>query len=285
MNFRWNHLHEGKRVRHVFTDFDDTIAHDASSDMGPEGFNRLVGPSTTKQHFAFNVLKNAASRLDKNKRSKVGIVTARHKSVIPHLRKWLHDREVPNADKVKIHAVGHLTNPLSADEIARRKVKAIGSHVRKGEIRKGDEVHFFDDAKPNVDAVASMRHKGVRFRSVGVGPGRKTKLKEDTMNYGKARELVESAIEQLDEAAKKKPTKAQSSYARNHAILRNLIAQHEKLGAATELYWSKGTKPSDRTAKNLISPPKSAHKALRDHEAKIGIHVAKMERLGQKPWG
>lgn len=183
----------------MFTDFDDTIAHDASSDMGPEGFNRLVGPRTTKQHFAFNVLKNAASKLDKNKRNKVGIVTARHKSVIPHLRKWLHDKEVPNAEKIKIHAVGHLTNPLPADEIARRKVKAIGSHVRKGEIRKGDEVHFFDDAKPNVDAVASMRHKGVRVRSVGVGPGRK-KLKEQGMNYGRARQLMAEAITMVGEA-------------------------------------------------------------------------------------
>lgn len=215
MNFRWNHLHEGKRVRHVFTDFDDTIAHDASSDMGPEGFNRLVGPSTTKQHFAFNVLKNAASRLDKNKRSKVGIVTARHKSVIPHLRKWLHDKEVPNAEKIKIHAVGHLTTPLSADEIARRKVKAIGSHIRKGEIRKGDEVHFFDDAKPNVNAVASMRHKGVRVRSVGVGPGRKTKLKEDTMNYGKAREIIAEALLESTKNAKSRYRKAVRALGKN----------------------------------------------------------------------
>jgi hypothetical protein len=215
MNFRWNHLREGKRVRHVFTDFDDTIAHDASSDMGPEGFNRLVGPRTTKQHFAFNVLKNAASRLDKNKRNKVGIVTARHKSVIPHLRKWLHDKEVPNAEKIKIHAVGHLTTPLSADEIARRKVKAIGSHIRKGEIRKGDEVHFFDDAKPNVNAVASMRHKGVRVRSVGVGPGRKTKLKEDTMNYGKARELIAEALLESTKNAKSRYRKAVRALGKN----------------------------------------------------------------------
>ena len=97
----------------------------------------------------------------------LAIVTARPPDVVPHMRNWLKDNGVENADDVHIHAVG------SSDPQA--KVEAIRSHITSGRVKHGDQIHFFDDHGPNVEAIHGMRedHPEINIRSVQVGPHRK----------------------------------------------------------------------------------------------------------------
>lgn len=187
-------------TRHIFSDFDETLATDAANvkigdrklsaaefssyvpkpgDPKPDfsEFSRTNKPVIKGHHFSFKVFKNKANSLAKRKQSGetdlpvLGIVTARPKQVEPHLRQWLKDNGVhPDIvdNHIHIHAVGS-TDP-------QEKVRAIQTHIDSGRIKPGDELHFFDDHHPNVEAVAGMQkeHEGIRIRSVHVGPGRKT---------------------------------------------------------------------------------------------------------------
>jgi hypothetical protein len=183
-------------TRHIFSDFDGTLADDQSmvkvgdrkftgvefssyvakpGDPKPDfsEFKQLNKPKTEGKHFSFKVFKNAAAKLAKKKEAGhkdlpvLSIVTARPPDVVPHMRKWLKDNGVENADDIHIHAVG------SSDPQA--KVEAIRSHITSGRVKPGDQVHFFDDHGPNVEAIDGMKkdHEDIKFRSVQVGPHRK----------------------------------------------------------------------------------------------------------------
>jgi hypothetical protein len=136
-------------------------------------FKQLNKPKTEGKHFSFKVFKHAAAKLAKKKEAGhkdlpvLAIVTARPPDVVPHMRKWLKDNGVDNADDVHIHAVG------SSDP--RAKVEAIRSHITSGRVKHGDQIHFFDDHGPNVEAIHGMRedHPEINIRSVQVGPHRK----------------------------------------------------------------------------------------------------------------
>lgn len=187
-------LEEG--TRHIFSDFDGTLADDQSmvkvgdrkftgvefssyvakpGDPKPDfsEFKQLNKPKIEGKHFSFKVFKNAAAKLAKKKQAGhkdlpvLAIVTARPPDVVPHMRKWLKDNGVDNADDVHIHAVG------SSDPQA--KVEAIRSHITSGRVKHGDQIHFFDDHGPNVEAIHGMRedHPEINIRSVQVGPHRK----------------------------------------------------------------------------------------------------------------
>jgi hypothetical protein len=189
-------LSEARRVRHVFTDFDDTVAKDVGA-KGFADFTRLVKPETHKSHFAFKVLKNAAAdRARRKARGEkdlphVGIVTARHHDAVPHLRKWLKDSGIENHRDVHIHAVG--------GDKPHRKVAAIASHIKRGRIKSGHEVHYFDDKAKHVDAVGGMgnEHSGIKFRSTRVGTDRHEEPKKKT---------VKEDIEMADVAQKPNTT-------------------------------------------------------------------------------
>lgn len=183
-------------TRHIFSDFDGTLADDQSmvkvgdrkftgvefssyvakpGDPKPDfsEFKQLNKPKIEGKHFSFKVFKNAASKLAKKKEAGhkdlpvLAIVTARPPDVVPHMRQWLKDNGVDNADDVHIHAVG------SSDP--NEKVKAIRSHITSGRVKHGDQIHFFDDHGPNVEAIHGMRedHPEINIRSVQVGPHRK----------------------------------------------------------------------------------------------------------------
>lgn len=183
-------------TRHIFSDFDGTLADDPAQvkigdrkysstefssyvpkagDPKPDfsEFRKLNKPKIKGSHFSFKVFKNAASKLAKKKEAGqkdlpvLAIVTARPPDVVPHMRQWLKDNGVENADDVHIHAVG------SSDPQA--KVEAIRSHITSGRVKPGDQVHFFDDHHPNVEAIHGMRqdHPDINIRSVHVGPQRK----------------------------------------------------------------------------------------------------------------
>ena len=183
-------------TRHIFSDFDGTLADDPANvkigdrkysstefsayvpkpgDPKPDfsEFRKLNKPKIEGKHFSFKVFKNAASKLAKKKEAGhkdlpvLAIVTARPPDVVPHMRKWLKDNGVENADDVHIHAVG------SSDPQA--KVEAIRSHITAGRVKHGDQLHFFDDHGPNVEAIQGMRedHPEINIRSVHVGPHRK----------------------------------------------------------------------------------------------------------------
>lgn len=179
-------------TRHIFSDFDGTLADDQSmvkvgdrkftgvefssyvakpGDPKPDfsEFKRLNKPKIEGKHFSFKVFKNAASKLAKKKEAGhkdlpvLAIVTARPPEVVPHMRKWLKDNGVENAHDIHIHAVG------SSDPQA--KVDAIRSHITAGRVKHGDQIHFFDDHGPNVEAIHGMRgdHPEINIRSVRVG--------------------------------------------------------------------------------------------------------------------
>jgi hypothetical protein len=183
-------------TRHIFSDFDETLATDNArvkigskslsaaefSAYKPEPgdpkpdyseFKQVNQPVIKKKHFSFKVFKNAARKLAKRKEAGekdlpvMGIITARPKEVTPHIRQWLKDNGVHNADDIHIHAVGS-TDPQA-------KVEALRTHIHSGSIRPGDQVHFFDDHHPNVEAIAGMSqdHPDINIRSVHVGPQRK----------------------------------------------------------------------------------------------------------------
>jgi hypothetical protein len=183
-------------TRHIFSDFDETLATDNArvkigskslsaaefSSYKPEPddpkpdfseFSRTNQPVVKKKHFSFKVFKNAARKLARRKEAGekdlpvLGIITARPKEVTPHIRQWLKDNGVHNAEDIHIHAVGS-TDPQA-------KVEALRTHIHSGSIRPGDQVHFFDDHHPNVEAIAAMRqdHPNINIRSVHVGPQRK----------------------------------------------------------------------------------------------------------------
>lgn len=183
-------------TRHIFSDFDGTLADDQSmvkvgdrkftgvefssyvakpGDPKPDfsEFKQLNKPKIEGKHFSFKVFKNAAAKLAKKKEAGhkdlpvLAIVTARPPDVVPHMRNWLKDNGVENADDVHIHAVG------SSDPQA--KVEAIRSHITSGRVKHGDQIHFFDDHGPNVEAIHGMRedHPEINIRSVQVGPHRK----------------------------------------------------------------------------------------------------------------
>lgn len=185
-------------TRHIFSDFDGTLADDQSmikvgdkkftgvqfssyvakpGDPKPDfsEFRQLNQPKIEGKHFSFTVFKNAAAKLAKKKEAGrkdlpvLAIVTARPPEVVPHMRKWLKNNGIENADDVHIHAVG------SSDPQA--KVDAIRSHINSGRVKHGDQIHFFDDHGPNVEAIHGMRedHPEINIRSVRVGKERKQK--------------------------------------------------------------------------------------------------------------
>ena len=188
-------------VHHIFADFDGTLADDHSkvkvgdrsmsgvefssyvphpNDPKPDfsEFSRLNKPTTTDKHFSFNVFKGAASKLAKKKAAGatdlpvVSIVTARPRAAEPHIRQWLKDNGIHNAEDIHIHAV-QSSDPAD-------KVTAIRTHITAGRIKSGDKIHFFDDHAPNVDAIANMQgdHKDIKIRSVHVGDHRRMKPTE-----------------------------------------------------------------------------------------------------------
>jgi len=182
-------------TRHIFSDFDETLATDAANvkigdrklsaaefssyvpkagDPKPDfsEFSRTNKPVVKGHHFSFKVFKNKANSLAKRKERGetdlpvLGIVTARPQAVVPHLRQWMKDNGIhPDiADNhIHIHAVGSV-DPQD-------KVKAIQSHIDSGRIKPGDQIHFFDDHHPNVEAVSGMQqdNEGIQIRSVHVG--------------------------------------------------------------------------------------------------------------------
>lgn len=183
-------------TRHIFSDFDGTLADDQSmvkvgdrkftgvqfssyvakpGDPKPDfsEFKQLNKPKIEGKHFSFKVFKNAAAKLANKKEEGhkdlpvLGIVTARPPDVIPHMRQWMKDNGIDNADDIHIHAVG------SSDPQA--KVDAIRSHITSGRVKHGDQIHFFDDHRPNVEAIHGMRedHPEINIRSVQVGTHRK----------------------------------------------------------------------------------------------------------------
>ena len=188
-------------TRHIFSDFDETLATDNArvkigkkslsaaefSAYKPEPgdphpdfseFSRTNQPVIKKKHFSFKVFKNAARKLAKRKETGesnlpvLGIITARPAAAAPHIRQWLKDNGVHNADDVHIHAVGS-TDPQA-------KVEALRTHIHSGSIKPGDQVHFFDDHHPNVEAIRDMRqdHPDINIRSVHVGEHRKKEGKK-----------------------------------------------------------------------------------------------------------
>jgi len=194
-------LNEAKgKLRHVFSDFDETLATDKArvrigkrslsaaefsaykpepNDPKPDfsEFSKTNQPVIKNKHFAFRVFKNAARKLAKRKDAGdrhlpvIGIITARPKEATPHIRQWLRDNGVHNAGDVHIHAVGSV-HPQA-------KVDAIRKHIHSGSIKSGDQVHFFDDHAPNVHAVSGMQkdHEHIKIRSVHVGEHRKKRSK------------------------------------------------------------------------------------------------------------
>jgi hypothetical protein len=184
-------------TRHLFFDFDETLATDEGAEVkvgdrsfsaaafsayqpkpgDPEpdysAFRRVNKPVIKKKHFSFNVLKNAARKLARRKAAGekdlpvLGIITARPQEVAPHIHQWLKDNGIDNAHDIHIHGVS------SPDPQA--KAKALRTHIDSGFIKPGDQVHFFDDHHPNVEAIAGMRqdHPDINIRSVHVGPQRK----------------------------------------------------------------------------------------------------------------
>jgi len=185
-------------TRHIFSDFDETLATDQArvrigkktmtaaefSGYKPEPddpkpdfseFSRVNQPVIKGRHFSFGVFKNAANKLASKKQSGernlpvLGIVTARPKEAEPHIRQWLRDNGVENADDIHIHAVG------SSDPQA--KAEVIQGHINSGKIKPGDQIHFFDDHHPNVEAISGLQssNEGITIRSVHVGRERKTK--------------------------------------------------------------------------------------------------------------
>lgn len=185
-------------TRHIFSDFDGTLADDQSmvkvgnrrftgiefsSYVAQQGdpkpdfseFKQLNKPKIKGKHFSFRVFKNAAAKLAKKKEAGhkdlpvLAIVTARPPDVVPHMRQWLKDNGVENADDIHIHAVG------SSDPQA--KVDAIHSHIKSGAVKPGDQIHFFDDHKPNVEAIKGMEEDNpeIKIRSVHVGVHKKGK--------------------------------------------------------------------------------------------------------------
>jgi len=185
-------------TRHIFSDFDETLASDNArvkignktlsaaefssykpqpNDPKPDfsEFSRMNQPVIKSRHFSFKVFKNAARKLAKRKEAGekdlpvLGIITARPKQAEPHIRQWLKDNGVHNADDIHIHAVE------SSDP--QQKVHAMKSHIHAGSIKPGDEIHFFDDHGPNVEAIEGMQkdHKDIKIRAVHVGEHRKRK--------------------------------------------------------------------------------------------------------------
>jgi hypothetical protein len=184
-------------TRHIFSDFDETLATDNAkvkigskslsaaefSAYKPEPgdpkpdyseFKQVNQPVVKKKHFSFKVFKNAARKLAKRKEAGekdlpvMGIITARPPEAAPHIRRWLKDNGIHNADDIHIHAVGS-TDPQA-------KVEALRTHIHSGSIKPGDQVHFFDDHHPNVEAIHDMRqdHPDIKIRAVHVGENRKT---------------------------------------------------------------------------------------------------------------
>ena len=191
-------------TRHVFSDFDETLASDSASvkigdkklsamefssyipkkeDPKPDfsEFRTVNNPVVKHKHFALKAFKKAASKLASKKKKGetdlpvIGVVTARPRSSEPHIRNWLRNNGIENADDVHIHAV-QSSDPMD-------KVRAIQSHIHAGRIKPGDHLHFFDDHLPNVKAISSMQqdHPKIRIKSIHVQKNQKKENHEPSI--------------------------------------------------------------------------------------------------------